>query len=221
MLLLIIQEDSEVDFEDRQCLLDAYAVTTCPFCGSEISTRSSSGQQQVLCSLNNEGGLQDGLDILPMLTEEGYLRAYPEERRARAFLEFCRQGDLEAIVGLLKDVTCDEDSDEDEQMERDTGVDVLRYQDSLGDMSSALHCAVVGGHQNVAWLLLLLASTLDIGHFPSELLQQAHSLGLGRDSSNDKIDIRSLVDAQGRYAEDLAHGQSIWEDWIGTGRLKL
>ncbi|KAI9725548.1 MAG: hypothetical protein M1828_003036 [Chrysothrix sp. TS-e1954] len=167
--------------------------------------------------------MKEGLDILPMLTEEGYLKAYPEERRARAFLEFCREGDLEAIIGVLKDGEEGNDGsgeDDDEQMVLDDGLDVLRYQDTLGDMSSALHCAVVGGHHNVAWLLLLLASNLDIGQFPTQLLQQAHSLGIDRESNEAKTDIRSLADAQGRHPEDIARYMEVWTDWIGTGRLR-
>ena len=41
------------------------------------------------------------MDLLPLLMEESFLQAYPEERRARAFLEFGRVGDVEAIRDWL------------------------------------------------------------------------------------------------------------------------
>lgn len=112
-----------------QCLLDAYDMTQCPACSRSIvsfpsssSSSSAATQQQaqvepsILVTLHNEGGVQEGLDIFPLLKEEVYLRAYPEERKCRAFMEFCRQGDHRAVAELLK--SCDdEDSDDDEEAE--------------------------------------------------------------------------------------------------------
>ena len=90
-------------------------MTECPNCGKNIASMSSSGEQQVLCTLNNEGGVQDNLDLMPRLTEETYLKAYPEDRKCRAFLEFCREGDYKAIIDMLQNDEVDED-DEDEEM---------------------------------------------------------------------------------------------------------
>ncbi|KAJ4346622.1 uncharacterized protein N0V89_010553 [Didymosphaeria variabile] len=152
------------------CLLEAYQITECPSCGKNIASTSPTGTQQVLCTLNNEGGLQENLDILPLLTEESYLKAYPNERKCRAFLEFCREGDMQAIVGMLQgdNEDSDEDEDEDEEMadddaegSADVGIDaLLRYQDPIGEMQSGLHAAVQAQSREVAWLLLLLASNL-------------------------------------------------------------
>lgn len=170
----------------------------------------ATGQAQILCSLHNEGGVQTGLDILPLLMEEGYLKANPQERKCRAFLEFCREGDVMAVVDMLEP-----DEDEDE-----TPIDVLRYQDSLGDMQSGLHAAVQGGSREAAWLLLLLASRLPLEQFPREVLQQAEAAGITRGDVDNRTDIRSLTDIQGRTGEHLAVEMgSAWADWIGTGRL--
>jgi hypothetical protein len=213
-----------IDHNIRQCLLDAYEVHECPNCSSELLTTAADGTQQLLCTLHNEGGVQEDLDILPLLTEEAYLKTYPEERKARAFLEFCREGDLQAIIGMIKD---DDGDDVDEAMEDEQGqrrvVDILRYQDPLGDMQSGLHAAVQAQSREVAWLLLLLTSNLDLMQFPPEVFQEAAAVGLMRpEEPEDKVDIRSLKDAQGKTAEQLAEEiGGVWNGWFGTGRLAV
>lgn len=212
----------------RDCLLEAYQITECPSCGKDIAS-TSSGTQQVLCTLNNEGGLQEDLDILPLLTEESYLKAYPEERKCRAFLEFCREGDIKAIIGMLQDDSDDEDDDEDmgdnEQTGRRTiGADeLLRYQDPIGEMQSGLHAAVQAQSREVAWLLLLLASNLPLPEFPPQVFQGAEAAGIMRGLTEDKTDIRSMKDANGKTAEDLAkEAGGVWvTGWIGNGRLAI
>lgn len=198
----------------------------CPNCSSELLTTSSSGVQQLLCTLNNEGGLQENLDILPLLTEEAYLKTYPHERKCRAFLEFCREGDLSAIIGMIQD-DGEDDEDEDEGLVEDEDgnrqeVDMLRYQDPLGDMQSGLHAAVTAGSREVAWLLLLLASNLDLQQFPAEVFQEAATIGIMREDQTGKVDIRSLRDSAGRSAEQLAAEMGgVWTGWPGTGRLAV
>lgn len=214
----------------RDCLLEAYHVTECPNCGKNIASASPNGEQQVLCNLNNEGGMQENLDLLPLLTEESYLKAYPEDRKCRAFLEFCREGDYKAIIDMLQDDEVDEDDeDEDEEMGdddqpgKDVGIDrLLRYQDPIGEMQSGLHAAVQAQSREVAWLLLLLASNLDLMQFPPEVFQEAASMGIMRGLTEDKVDIRSLRDANGKSAEDHANEiGGVWNGWIGNGRLSM
>jgi hypothetical protein len=53
-------------FVHRDCLLEAYEITRCPNCGKDIAS-TSTGTQQVLCTLRNEGGVQENLDILPLI----------------------------------------------------------------------------------------------------------------------------------------------------------
>lgn len=219
---------------DRDCLLEAYYVTECPNCGKNIASTSASGEQQVLCNLNNEGGQQENLDLLPLLTEETYLKAYPEDRKCRAFLEFCREGDYKAIIGMLQDDEVeeddeDEDEDEDEEMvdgdqpQKDIGIDrLLRYQDPIGEMQSGLHAAVQAQSREVAWLLLLLASNLDLMEFPPLVFQEAASMGIMRGLTEEKVDIRSLKDAHGKSAEDYANEiGGVWIGWTGNGRLAI
>lgn len=176
----------------------------------------------------NEGGPQENLDILPLLKEESYLRAYPEERKCRAFLEFCREGDIEAIVDLLNDDDDEYDvEDEDEEMDMEEGIktlksaDILRYQDPIGEMSSGLHIAVLSGNIAVVWLLLFLASSLDSQQFPAETRQVAHQLGISRNVEDGQVDIRALKDAEECTAEALAARRGgVWNAWLGTGRLR-
>lgn len=173
-----------------------------------------------MCNLNNEGGLQENLDILPLLTEESYLKAYPEERKARAFLDFCREGDFKAIVGMLQNDDEDDEDDEDESMQDGQRIDFLRYQDPVGDMRSGLHYAVEAGSREVVWLLLLVASNLDMMEFPALVFQEAGSMGIMRGDMEGKTDIRTLRDAQGRTAEQVAaEMDGIWHGWPGSGRL--
>jgi hypothetical protein len=215
----------------RDCLLEAYETAECSNCGKNISSTSSTGAQQVLCNLNNEGGLQKDLDILPLLHEESYLKAYPEDRKSRAFLEFCREGDYKAIVGMLQDDEVDEDEndDEDEEMAdndqpgKEVGIDrMLRYQDPIGDMQSGLHAAVHAQSREVAWLLLLLASNYDLLEFPPQVYQEAEAMGIMRGLTEDKVDIRSLRDANGKTAEDIAREVGgVWVGWTDNGRLAI
>lgn len=199
-------------------MLDAYQITECPNCNRDLVSASADGVQQLLCNLTNEGGVQENLDILPLLTEESYLKAYPEERKARAFLEFCREGDLEAIIAMIQH----DPEDEDEKQQGGNDVDILRYQDPIGDMQSGLHAAVVGGSREVAWLLLLLASDLDLMEFPPEVFQEAEVLGIMRGDVTGKVDIRLLRDSQDRTAENLAAEiDGVWHGWVGTGRLAI
>jgi len=165
---------------------------------------------------------------MPLLTEEAYLRAYPEDRKCRAFLEFCREGDLQAVVDLLKDDDDDDEEDEDEEMDdepsrpKKTAEEILRYQDPIGDMQSGLHAAVTGGSREVAWLLLLLASDLPELDIPALVYQEAATLGIMREDQTGKVDIRSLRDGQGRSAEQLAAAAGpIWSGWVGNGRLAI
>jgi hypothetical protein len=220
-----------------ECLLDAYELAKCPNCSREIVTSPASGSssageeaQQILVDLNNEGGLQQQIDIFPILKEESYLKAYPEERKCRAFLEFCREGDHRAICDLLKsgheqlgDANIDVDEMNDAVAAPSKSPDeILRYQDPIGEMASGLHAAAANGHREVAWLLLLLASQLPELEIPALVFQEAAVLGVMREDQEGKVDIRSLRDAQGRTAEDVAKEVGvIWNGWIGNGRLAM
>ncbi|MCJ1386455.1 hypothetical protein MMC17_009581 [Xylographa soralifera] len=190
-----------------QCLLNAYQITQCPNCSENIATVSNSGvDEQILCNLHNEGGLQEGLDILPLLVEESYLRAYPEERKARAFLEFCREGDVQAVFELLDDDGGEDEDDGAEILVPMEIADILQYQDPLGSLYSGLHIAVTSEKVEVIWLLLLIASGLEMHRFPPQVLQAAEQLGADRlfGVHGELLDIRTLRDADGQTAAMLA-----------------
>jgi hypothetical protein len=188
-------------------------VTECPHCAQSLETTSANGAPQILVTVRNEGGVQENFDILPFLTEEGYLKTFPEERKARAFLEFCKEGDLEAIVGLVKD-HYEDGSDEGD-------VDILRYQDNVvGDLSSGLHAAIQNGQEEVAWLLLVLGSKLEWSSFPPNVLQTAKANDISPDDRHSDPDIRSLEDAQGRTASDIARSLGgVWSEWSESRRF--
>lgn len=132
---------------------------------------------------------------------------------------------------MLQDDQVDEDDDGDEEMldddhenqDREIGMDrILRYQDPIGGMQSGLHAAVQAQSREVAWLLLLLASNLDLAEFPPLVFQEAAAMGIMRGLTEDKVDIRSLRDAEGRTAEDVAREVGgVWVGWVGNGRLAI
>jgi hypothetical protein len=225
-----------------ECLLDAYALGTCSRCHTDITTTTSTTAgsssaapapsnlhtQHIFVDLHNEGGLQTQIDIFPLLQEESYIRCYPDERKCRAFLEFCREGDHRAIVDVLKSCgEADDDDDDDDDDDSDHGPgktadEILRYQDPVGEMQSGLHAAVANGHREVAWLLLLLASAVPELEFPALVYQEAATLGIMREDQTGKIDIRCLKDVHGRTAEDIARGAGVvWHGWVGNGRLAM
>lgn len=196
-------------------------MTQCPSCSRNILSHNASEEEQIRCNVNNEGGLQQGFDILPILKEESYLKTFPEERKARAFLEFCAEGDVGAILDLVNG-----EDDEDSKM-TGTGegaakpIDVLRYQDPLGSLGTGLHVAIQNEQEEVVWLLLFLATSLEPNRFPSDVTQAAETLGAVRQSHTGKVDIRVLQDSQHRTAEELARRLGgRWEEWIESGRLK-
>ncbi|TKA67360.1 hypothetical protein B0A49_08862 [Cryomyces minteri] len=132
------------------------------------------------------------------------------------------------VAGLLKAQAegSDEIDEDDEDMEqpKKTVDEILRYQDPTGDMQSGLHAAVQAESREVAWLLLLLASDLDISQFPALVFQEAGALGVMRDEKGlaGKVDIRTLRDMYGRTAEQLAvEVGGVWNGWPGTGRLAV
>ena len=152
---------------------------------------------------------------MPSATEEAYLRTYPEERVGHAFLEFCREGDVDAIVHLIKDT---ELNDAEEECEN---VDILRYQGTFeGIEGSGLHVAIRYNREEVAWLMLALGSSLDWAQFPPRVLQGMKELNLKKEDRKAGIDVRSLQDSEGRTAAALAQDMGgVWSDWCNSGRL--
>lgn len=182
----------------------------CPSCGNAIADAPASGssQQQDNATLRvrytNEGGVQEGLDILPSLREEAYLQAHPEAAPARAFHVMCAEGDLDGLIELLY---------HSGDQVPDFGA-MVRYQDPLSAMKSGLHLAVENRQEGVAWLLLWLSSSLPSDAFPAEARQSVESIGLGRLEVDTTTDIRGLVDGDGRTAAALS-------TYLGSPYLRL
>lgn len=201
--------------ESRQCLLDEspqiFPSLTCPSCSTQLS---SSESPQVLTRYHNEGGIQDNLDIFPLIREEAYLSANPAARPARAYLTMCAEGDVGGIVELLNAI--EEDSDEGDM----SPAELLRYQDPLDGNKTGLHVAVEKNQQEAVWLLLWLASEYPTSAFPEEVSQAAQVMGAGRGTARGH-DIRTLRDEQGRSAEDVAGSMgNTWAGLLGAGVLK-
>ena len=131
-----------------------------------------------------------------------------------AFLEFCREGDIDAIVHLVKDM---ESNDAEEGADK---VDILRYQGTFeGIEGSGLHVAIRYNQEQIAWLLLVLGSSLPWEQFPATVLQAMKGLNLSKDDRSSEPDIRSLKDSEGRTAADLAREVNGWSEWVQSGRL--
>ncbi|KAH6713042.1 hypothetical protein BKA61DRAFT_484022 [Leptodontidium sp. MPI-SDFR-AT-0119] len=213
-----------------QCLLDESPEIAlslaCPACQNSIvstapgpsATNSmvppTSPQPQVITRYHNEGGIQENLDILPLITEEAYLDANPAARPARAFMTMCGEGDVTGVVELLK--ALEEEPDEGDM----SPAELLRFQDPLDGMKTGLHVAIERSQQEAVWLILWLASSLQTHAFPDEVAQAAESLEAGRETANG-VDIRGLRDEQGRSGEDIAGGMgNIWAGLLAAGILR-
>lgn len=158
--------------------------------------------------------MQENLDILPLIIEEAYLDANPAARPARALLTMCGEGDVAGIVELLKAITDDPDEGDMSPGE------LLRYQDPLDGMKTGLHVAVEKAQQEVVWLMLWLASSLQTANFPEEVVQAAETLEAARETVPGP-DIRSIRDEQDQTAEDVASGMGPqWGGLLFTGALK-
>ncbi|KAJ8108446.1 hypothetical protein ONZ43_g6423 [Nemania bipapillata] len=197
-----------------QCLLDQSADVAislkCPSCQSPMAEnsagpsatnsflRTTSGVS-ILTRYTNEGGIQEGLDILPAITEEAYLEANPQARPARAFHVMCGEGDVDGIVDLLRDI--DRDGGGEPVL---SPAQLIRYQDPLADMKSGLHLAIEQGREEVVWLLLWIASPLRTDAFPGPLREIAQAMDLQRPDTSSFDDIRALKDDRGRAAEAIA-----------------
>lgn len=76
----------------------------------------------------------------------------------------------------------------------------------------------------MAYLLLLLASSMPEIDFPPIVFQEAAAMGMMREDQDGLVDIRSLKDEAGRTAEDVARqmeGGVVWNGWVGNGRLAM
>ena len=113
-----------------------------------------------------------------------------------------------------------EDSEDDAELEDEEG-DVLRYTGTFeGIEGSGLHVAARYGREDIAWLLLAMASTLEWDKFPKQVLQAMQSLGLTKEDRKATPDIRSLTDEKGRSPKDVAQEMGgLWLSWIADGRL--
>jgi hypothetical protein len=196
--------------------MEAYTVTECPNCSKPLSSLNAKGEQQVLCTVRNEGGVQQNFNILPSATDEAYLRTYPEERKGHAYLDFCRMGDIDALVHLIQNESGEEDSEGSQG-----SLDILRYTGSFeGIEGSGLHVAIRNNQQEVAWLMLVLGSSLNWSEFPPTVLRAMESLSLSKDDRSAEPDIRTLKDNEGKTAAAVAKEiGSVWLGWSDSGRL--
>lgn len=106
-------------------------------------------EPRILTRYLNEGGLQENLDILPLIIEEAFLEQNPSARPARAFMTLCGEGDIGGIIELLKAI--EEDSDEGDL----SPSELLRFQDPLDGGKCGLHVAIEKSQMEVVWLLLV------------------------------------------------------------------
>lgn len=207
----------------RECFLESDTITECPHCSKSLSSLDSTGKQQVLCRVHNEGGIQEGFDILPTATDEAYLRTYPEERKGHAFLVFCQLGDLDALIHLIQDGAQNDEEDEEEENEDEEGenLDVLRYTGSFdGIDGSGLHVAIKHDKEEVGWLLLVLGSSLKWSELPPQVLSAIEEMNISIEDRTPSPDIRTLKDSQGRTAAALAKEVGgRWAEWDSSGRL--
>lgn len=210
-----------------QCCLDQASHIalnlTCPSCDAHLVSNTagpsvtnpvfhtSQAQPAIICRYESDGGVEENYNILPTLTEEAYLESHPHERRSRAFLTICGEGDVLGAIELLKDAAA---KGEDVRA-------IVLYRDSLANGKSALHLAVEKGQEEAVWLLLYLGSPkLSLDSFPQEAIAAAQSMGLDRMPPRGE-DIVSLRDEGGVSVEDYAREMAgIWDRLVAAGVLR-
>ncbi|KAG6012628.1 hypothetical protein E4U43_007712 [Claviceps pusilla] len=189
---------------------DRYLPTNTAESSSSNQSCESSGQASILAQYSNEGGIQEDLDIMDSLREEAYIQNHPETRPARAFHVMCSKGDIAGVIDLLQDLSGEG---------HDIG-SIVRYQDPLDDMKSALHLSVEAQQVAMALTLLWLSSTMPAESFPDLFLRSAEEKGLGRLAVQPGDDIRGLRDYQGRTAETVAkQNPGPWSVLLEAGAL--
>ncbi|PNS16106.1 Ubiquitin-conjugating enzyme E2 6 [Sphaceloma murrayae] len=229
-----------------QCFLDNNRDQNCPNCGWQVSIPTAAGIQ-LLVNISNEGGFKESENIYPLIVEENYIRAHPEERICRAFLELCREGDLTAVNELLGDCerrenarrsreaiaagdvlpdapdpndSYDSDEEEDDGIPHPTAAQIMRYQDPLGNMDTGLHAAIANRNDDVAWLLLFIGTNMNDHEFPAAILEETRSEGIQRQTQEGLVDIRSIRNAQGKVPLEIAQEMGdYWHTWLTSGRL--
>ncbi|PSR81835.1 hypothetical protein BD289DRAFT_372133 [Coniella lustricola] len=212
-----------------QCALDQSSHIalhlTCPSCDAHLVSNNagpsvtnpvfhtSQNPAAVLCRYSSDGGVEESYNILPVLTEEAFLESHPTERRHRAFLTMCGEGDVLGTVDLLKDAAADGD---------DVRTIVL-YRDALAGGKSALQIALEKNHEEVVWLLLYLASPrMPTEAFPDEAIAAAMSMEVDRmpADSGAAVDITELRDDEGRSALEYARALApTWDRLVHAGVL--
>lgn len=214
-----------------QCLLDESPQIAldlaCPACQNTIvSTRpgpsatnrllpQSSPQPQILSRYHNEGGIQENLDILPLITEEAYLEANPGKRPARAFMIMCAEGDVTGIVELLKNLQDEGEEEEVAEVGSMSPGEVVRWQDPLDGGKTGLHVALEKGQEEAVWLLLWLGSGIATQTFPQEVVQAAETMEAERSlgGAGEGEDVRGISDDAERTPGDVA--RSMGNSWAG------
>jgi len=74
--------------------------------------------------------------------------------------------------------------------------------------------------EEVAWLLLAMASSLDWSKFPAPIIKAMESLGLSKNDRKADPDIRTLKDDTRRTPLALAQEiGGLWSGWIADGRF--
>lgn len=197
-----------------QCLHDAAAAVAvslcCPSCDTYLLTNAPGPSvtnaylpapphaPRLPAHYTNEGGVQDGLDLLPSLTEEALLLAHPEARPARAFHTMAAEGDVAGMVDVLRDVEADADVDIG-------AAGLLRWPDPLNGGKTVMHVALEARQEEVVWLLLWLRSRVPETIFPHQAVSAARGMGVDRTESVPKSeDVRFVKDGQGRDAVAVA-----------------
>lgn len=210
-----------------QCALDQASHVavhlTCPSCDTYLPTNQAgpsvtnpvfhTGQAQpaILTRYASDGGVEENYDILPVLSEEAYLETHPDERRNRAFLTMCGEGDVLGAVELLRDAALE-------------GTDVravVLYRDALARGRTALHVALEKGQEEAVWLLLYLGSPkVPTEAFPEEALAAATSIGVDRMPAGGE-DLAAVRDDEGRSADDYARAMApLWDRLVQAGVLR-
>lgn len=116
---------------------------------------------------------------------------------------------------MVKDA--DENDEDDDADAESPDTEFLTYSGTFeGIEGTGLHVAIRYGREDIAWLLLALASSLDWSQFPAPVLQAMSSLGLSKEDRVSGVEIRNVTDSDGLSPKALAEKVGgPWDAWLG------
>lgn len=125
----------------------------------------------------------------------------------------CAEGDVLGMSELIQDISSSF-SAEDGDLSPSA---IIRYQDPFSALQTGLHITITKQQRDAVFLLLWLGSSIPDREFPD--FAETYVGGVSRTTAEDGVDIRGIVDAEGRSPATLLVQSGVqfegFERWLG------